>query len=110
MDTNIQQLLLGIKDYIFDVISTKVDKEDGKGLFSGNYNDLTNKPTIPSNTSQLTNDSNFITSSYHDDSKQDTLVSGQNIATINGESLLNGGNITIQGGGKSIKIIDLLNL
>lgn len=31
-------------------------------LFSGSYNDLTNKPTIPTKTSQLTNDSGFITS------------------------------------------------
>lgn len=30
-------------------------------LFSKSYNDLTDKPTIPSNTSQLTNDSGFIT-------------------------------------------------
>ena len=32
------------------------------------------------------------------DDKQDVLVSGQNIATINNQSLLNGGNITISGG------------
>lgn len=32
-------------------------------LFSGSYNDLTNKPTIPSNTSDLNNDSGFITDS-----------------------------------------------
>lgn len=31
-------------------------------LFSGDYDDLTNKPTIPTATSQLTNDSGFITS------------------------------------------------
>ncbi len=31
-------------------------------LFSGDYNDLDNKPTIPSKTSDLTNDSGFITS------------------------------------------------
>ena len=31
-------------------------------LFSGNYNDLSNKPTIPTKTSQLTNDSGFLTS------------------------------------------------
>ena len=32
--------------------------------FSGNYNDLTNKPTIPSNTSDLTNDSGYATETY----------------------------------------------
>lgn len=39
----LQYLLTRLKE-IFD---TKVDKETGKGLFSGSYNDLTNKPTIP---------------------------------------------------------------
>lgn len=33
----------------------------GANSFSGDYNDLTNKPTIPSKTSDLTNDSGFIT-------------------------------------------------
>ena len=55
--------------------------------------------TVPTKTSQLTNDSGFITSSYHDNTKQDTLVSGSNIKTINGNSLLGSGNITISGGG-----------
>ena len=36
--------------------------------------------------------------------KQDTLVSGTNIKTINGETLLGEGNIDIQGGGGSITI------
>ena len=53
---------------------------------------------VPTKTSQLTNNSGYITSSYHDDSKQDTLVSGQNIKTINNESILGPGNITISGG------------
>lgn len=35
---------------------------NGSG-FSGDYNDLTNKPDIPGNTSDLTNDSGFITAS-----------------------------------------------
>ena len=55
--------------------------------------------TVPTKTSQLTNDSGFITNSYHDNTKQDTLVSGTNIKTVNGNSLLGPGNITISGGG-----------
>lgn len=43
---------------------------------SGNYNDLTNKPTIPDISG-----------------KQDTLVSGTNIKTVNNTSLLGSGNI-----------------
>lgn len=35
-------------------------KEAGKGLFSGKYADLTGKPTIPSKTSELQNDSSFV--------------------------------------------------
>lgn len=41
--------------------ATKKYVDDNK--FSGSYNDLTNKPTIPITTSQLTNDSGYITSS-----------------------------------------------
>ena len=54
---------------------------------------------VPTKTSQLTNDSGFITNSYHDSSKQDTLVSGSNIKTINNQSIVGPGNITISGGG-----------
>ena len=52
---------------------------------SGSYNDLLNKPTIPTKTSELTNDSNFLTES--------------NLKTINGESIVGEGNLEIQGGG-----------
>lgn len=65
-------------------LNEKVDKVSGKGLStndytneeknklsnlstvatSGNYNDLTNKPSIPTKTSQLTNDSSFASESY----------------------------------------------
>jgi hypothetical protein len=41
---------------------------------------IKNKPTIPTNTSQLNNDSGYITSSYHDSSKQDTLSAGTGIS------------------------------
>ena len=56
-------------------------------------------------TSVLVNDANFATSGYVNNvvsDKQDTLVSGQNIKTINNESILGSGNITIQGGGGTV--------
>ena len=37
--------------------------------------------------------------------KQDTLVSGTNIKTINNTSILGSGNIDIQGGGSSINVV-----
>ena len=55
---------------------------------TGDYDDLTNKPDL----------SIYATQSELND-KQDTLVSGTNIKTINNESLLGSGNIDIQGGG-----------
>ncbi len=54
--------------------------------------------TVPTKNSQLTNDSGYITDSYHDSSKQDTLESGTNIKTINNQSILGSGNITIESG------------
>lgn len=52
---------------------------------------------IVTKTSQLTNDSGYITEDYHDDTKQNKLVSGQNIKTINNESILGSGNLDIEG-------------
>jgi len=109
---------------------------------SGSYNDLTDKPvipTVPTNVSAFTNDAGYLTEhqslanyynksqtdnllngkvntgslaqvantgSYNDltdkpdlSTKQDVLVSGVNIKTINSQSLLGEGNINIEGGG-----------
>lgn len=109
------------------------DKADVSSLSTvattGSYNDLSNKPTIPTvnnatltiqkngttvktftanassnvtanitvptKTSDLTNDSGFVDNTYHDSSKQDTLVSGTNIKTINGSSILGRGDIEV---------------
>ena len=60
-----------------------------------------NASDIPTKTSDLTNDSGFITDSYHDSSKQDALVSGINIKTINGNSVLGSGNLVIGGSGSA---------
>ena len=43
------------------ITSTDISNWNAKSDFSGSYNDLTNKPTIPSKTSDLTNDSGYIT-------------------------------------------------
>ena len=74
-----------LSEYALKVdLNEKVDKVSGKGLStndytneeknklsnlstvatSGSYNDLTNKPSIPTKTSQLTNDSSFASESY----------------------------------------------
>ena len=78
-----------------DIHVTAADKarwDAGSGSgFSGDYNDLINKPDIPSKTSDLTNDSGFI----------------NQIKTINNESLIGTGNITIEGSGFSGSYNDL---
>ena len=76
------------------IINNRINKEKittdivniGTSSFyvNSNYNYLYNKPTIPSKTSQLTNDSNFLSES--------------NLKTINGESIVGTGNIEIGGG------------
>jgi hypothetical protein len=78
------------------VTDTEKTTWNAKSDFSGSYADLTDKPTIPTKTSDLTNDSGFIDSSYHDSSKQDILISGTNIKTINGNSILGSGHISFE--------------
>lgn len=72
--------------------------------FTGSYGSLSDTPIIPDSTSDLTNDSDFITSQEVSteiqtaiSTKQDTLVSGTNIKTINNNSLLGSGNLNIEG-------------
>ena len=43
-----------------DITSNDITNWNNKSDFSGNYNDLTNKPSIPSKISDLENDSDFI--------------------------------------------------
>lgn len=69
--------------------------EDSKEIWNhGTYFDGKSNPV---NISELTNDVNYATISQVNE-KQDTLVSGTNIKTINGESLLGGGDIIITSG------------
>lgn len=124
------------KTEVDDELATK---QDASTAFSGDYDDLTNKPTIPvvpTNVSSFVNDAGYLTehqslAEYYtktqvdtalagkvsqsdfdtkeevisnalndlESDKQDVLISGTNIKTINNESILGSGNITISGGG-----------
>jgi len=77
---------------------TKISMDNGKYVYTAvvegawvNENTYM-KPEVDSIATSLQNNIN---------SKQDTLVSGTNIKTINNESILGSGNIDIQGGGSS---------
>ena len=87
------------------VTSNEKQAWNNKSDFSGSYNDLTDKPTIPTALSQLSEDTTHRTVSDTEKTtwgnKQEPLVSGTNIKTINNESILGGGDITIQGGGSA---------
>lgn len=79
-------------------IQTQVDSNTAN---ISNLSDRVDDIPIVTKTSQLTNDSGFITSAYHDNTKQDKLISGSNIKTVNNQSLLGSGNIVIESGAGS---------
>ena len=62
--------------------------------FSGSYNDLTNKPTIPTKTSNLTNDSNFVSNtSYATASTGGVVKVGSGLSITNGVLSTTGGGV-----------------
>ena len=70
-DTNIYLQLNDIESEInelkegninIDLTNYVTKSELSESVFSGNYNDLTNKPTIPTKVSELTNDEGYLTS------------------------------------------------
>ena len=79
------------------VTSSEKTTWNNKSDFSGNYNDLSNKPTIPSALSDLSDDTTHrvVTDTEKTtwSGKQDELLSGTNIKTINNTSILGSGNI-----------------
>ena len=100
-----------VKQQISDLQNNKADKSE---LFSKNYNDLTNKPEIPSKTSQLENDSEFVDKEYVKDAISEidikytagegiyispdnvisvTVTSGEGIEYVGGEGIVIDSNI-----------------
>lgn len=68
-----------VPNHVKNITQTNINNWNAKSNFSGSYNDLTNKPTIPTKTSQLTNDSNFLTStifSYDNETETLTITTG----------------------------------
>lgn len=53
----------------------------GESNFSGDYEDLTNKPTIPTKVSELTNDKGFLTSHQDISGKLDKTGDGSSVTT-----------------------------
>ena len=99
----IQSANVVIAGYINKNITDLAKLENETNLLKADVTNLNNeinlkadKTEIPTKTSELTNDSNYITSSYHDATKQDVLVSGTNIKTINNQDILGSGNIEVE--------------
>lgn len=83
-----------VPSHVKAITQNDINSWNGKSNFSGDYNELTNKPTIPSTEGFITTEQ--LTQGLA--TKQDILVSGTNIKTINNQSILGEGNITIEGG------------
>ena len=105
---NLNKIEQGIYDAT-EGLADKVDKVTGKELSTNDYTDAdktkltgidlsTKQDTLVSGTNIKTVNSTSLLGSG-DVAVQETLVSGTNIKTINNTSLLGSGNITIQGGG-----------
>ena len=103
IDNNIERLT--------SVTPTDIGVKEGKLGLLHDTKWLTNQGaiTIGSNLNYIaeTNTLNANVSQAEVSSKQDRLVSGTNIKTINGNSLLGSGDLTIEGGGSDVAIITL---
>ena len=67
------------KDILDDITSNKIDEWDNKSEFDGDYNSLTNKPTIPTRVSQLTNDGIYATETYVQNKIAEAQLSGEEV-------------------------------
>lgn len=94
------------KDYIKNKPEIPVLPTLADVATSGDYEDLTNTPTIPDVPEWAMSSTKPSYTVSEIDGAQEELVSGTNIKTINNESILGSGNITIQGGGGDVNVIE----
>ena len=83
-DTVSYPTVQAVKNFITSAISGKADTDSLADVAtSGSYTDLTNKPSIPSKTSDLTNDSGFLTTHQDISGKQDksNIVTSWSVTT-----------------------------
>lgn len=84
-------------------IATITVNDNGSGTnFSGNYNDLTNKPTIPTNNNQLTNGAGYITAGSTFSGNYNDLSNKPTIPADTGDLTNNVGFITAGGSGAGL--------
>lgn len=69
-----------VPNHVKSIRQEDISAWNNKSNFSGDYNDLSNKPTIPSKTSNLTNDSGFINKSVNN-------LTNYTLATSTGTSI-----------------------
>ena len=73
-------------DSTIHVTSAQTAAWDAKSNFSGSYNDLTDKPTIPTSASQLTNDEGYITSDALSGYAESSAVTEEIAAAVSGKA------------------------
>lgn len=116
-DANSSEYNVAIGDTLNEVI-TALDDAIGEfhvtvdsALSETSENAISNKAI----TQALYEDEEVISASLNDlnermEEKQDLLVSGSNIKTINNQSLLGSGNINISGGGGDVNVIEIVKV
>ena len=108
-----------VKHLLSDLDEKKLSKEDFVSTLTNNLKTINNQSLVGTGNITIEGGGTGGTSSFAGlegeptdntklkaalDAKQDTLVSGNNIKTINGQSLLGEGNIEISGGGSATEV------
>lgn len=85
-----------VPEHVKNIKEEDIDNWNNKSDFSGNYEDLNNKPTIPTKTSELTNDSDFVDEEYVDEKVNSNTIDKQGILIIDlsDTNFINGGSLT----------------